>query len=67
MQNNSFSLGKVINFHLEAKDLHFILVRECEGSDEMMIQYIEKREPNILNVMKCHILMMELNALNKFT
>ena len=55
-QNNTLSLTKVINLQLDPRDLHHLELRECEGVDELLLQYIQKKTPETLEVYKCKIL-----------
>ena len=65
LQNNSFSFGKIINLQLDPRQLGYLYLHECEGVDEVLIQYIQKKRPEILEVHKCKTLIQQLNAFSK--
>jgi hypothetical protein len=50
---------------VDPKECHFCGLRECEGVDELLVQFITKKQPEVLEVYKCRILVLELNVLSK--
>lgn len=62
-QNNYLAFSKLIALPFQSKEVMHRSVHDCHGADEILIQYIERRNPTTLKVIKCRTLMGELNTI----
>jgi len=50
---------------IQKQEVQYMTVHECNGADELLVQYINKKCPNQLLLYKYQILMSEINAMVK--